>query len=364
MSDSPTKSPAPKLPLTKSLPARTMRRFAVVGGGAWGTALAQMVFRAGGEALLVVRNPLLAEAISKSHQNPDYLPGIVLDNRLVATSEIERVINAEAILIVTPAQALRETLSRLLPHWPEDVHGGRVPCVLCCKGIELASGLLMSEVAREILPAETALACLSGPTFAHEVARGLPTAITLTCGEATIGAALVKGLGSKSFRPYLGHDVIGAEIGGAVKNVIAIAAGIVEGRAMGVNARAALITRGLAEMTRLGVAKGGHAETFAGLSGIGDLMLTANAMESRNFSLGVQLGQGIALADILAGRRGVTEGVSTARAVVALAKSLAVDMPLCQAVNDILHHRADVAMVINGLLTRPFRGEMETSPLH
>lgn len=343
---------------------RPIRRFAVVGGGAWGTALAQMVFRAGGEALLVVRNPALAETINKRHSNPDYLPDIALDSRLVATTEVERVINAEAILLVPPAQHLRATLQNLVAHWPEDIHGVRVPCVLCCKGIEISSGLLMSEVAAELLPPETPIACLSGPTFAHEVARGLPTAITLTASDPAIGNALVKGLGSKTFRPYWSSDVIGAEIGGAVKNVLAIAAGIVEGRGLGLNARAALITRGLAELTRLGIAKGGVAETFAGLSGMGDLILTANALQSRNFSLGVALGQGQQVAAVLAERRAVTEGVSTAAAVLGLAKSVGVDMPICHAVDAIVNQGADVDSVITGLLTRPFRGETETSPLH
>lgn len=343
---------------------RPIRRFAVLGGGAWGTALAQMVFRAGGEALLFVRDPGLADTINRQHQNPDYLPGVALNPRLVATTEVERAINADAILLVSPAQHLRATLERVVPYWPEDVHGVRVPCVLCCKGLETGSGLLMSEVAAAVLPPQTPLAALSGPTFAAEVARGLPTAITLSCADAAIGGALVKGLGSKTFRPYLAPDLIGAEIGGAVKNVLAIAAGIVEGRGLGDNARAALLTRGLAEITRLGLAKGGLAETFMGLSGLGDLMLTATSTQSRNFSLGVAVGQGRAVADILAERRSVTEGVTTAAAVAALAATLQVDMPICHAVDAIINHAAAVESVIGNLLARPFRVELEHSPLH
>jgi glycerol-3-phosphate dehydrogenase (NAD(P)+) len=228
--------------------------------------------------------------------------------------------------------------------------------VICAKGVEETSGALMSEVAAAALPGAR-LAILSGPTFAGEVARGLPTAVTLASADQELGGALIAALGTRSFRPYLGDDVVGAEIGGAVKNVLAIACGIVAGRRLGDNARAALITRGLAEMVRLARAKGGRAETLMGLSGLGDLTLTCTALQSRNHSLGFALGEGTALDEILGRRRSVAEGVSSAAAVAALASRLGVDMPIVAAVDAILHHGADIDQSIASLLARPFRGE-------
>ncbi len=232
-----------------------------------------------------------------------------------------------------------------------------MPAVICAKGIERQTGALMSEVAAEALPGGP-LAVLSGPTFAAEVARGLPTAVTLACADGDLGALLMAALGSRRFRPYLSDDLVGAQIGGAVKNVIAIACGIVTGRGLGDNARAALITRGLAEMVRLAMAKGAQPETMMGLSGLGDLTLTCNSQQSRNMSLGVALGRGEALADILAARRSIAEGVSTAPSVVALAGRLGVEMPICEAVDRVLHHNADIDATIEALLARPFKAEM------
>ncbi|GAB3446364.1 NAD(P)H-dependent glycerol-3-phosphate dehydrogenase [Insolitispirillum peregrinum] len=332
-----------------------MQRIGVIGAGAWGTALALAATRAGRQTTLWAREQAVADAINGQHENPDYLPGLPLAPSLRATTDALAVLAAaDAVLLVVPAQHLRATCATLAPHWRPGV-----PALICAKGIEQGSGQLMSEVAAETLPATVPLVALSGPSFAAEVARGLPTAVTLACEDQALGTSLLSALGSRSFRPYLSADLIGAEVGGAVKNVLAIACGVLEGRAMGDNARAALLTRGLAEITRLGVAKGGLPGTFMGLSGMGDLLLTATSMQSRNFSLGFALGEGKSLSAILAGRKAVTEGVFTAAAVVALAEQLGVDMPICQAVDAILNRGADVEQVVAALLSRPFRIELE-----
>jgi len=334
-----------------------VQRIGVIGAGAWGTALANTAVRAGRDVRLWAREPEVARAITERHENPDYLPGVPLDPALSATTEVQAPLTSDAILLAVPAQFLRQTLSSLVPQWPAGV-----PAVICAKGVEQATGKLMSEVAAEELPQGTPIVCLSGPTFAAEVARGLPTAVTLACGDETLGQALVHALGTRTFRPYLSPDLIGAEIGGAVKNVLAIACGIVEGKGLGDNARAALLTRGLAEISRLGVACGGLPETFMGLSGMGDMILTATSMQSRNFSLGYALGQGERLAAVLGGRKAVTEGVYTAAAVMALAGRLKVDMPICGAVDRVLNHDADLDSVVEELLSRPFRAELERRP--
>jgi len=252
---------------------------------------------------------------------------------------------------VAPAQFLRSICTDLSAHWREGVSA-----VVCAKGIEQGTGALMTTVVKEALP-QAPLAVLSGPTFAAEVAKGLPTAITLACEDPDLGQALIKAIGTTTFRPYLADDLIGAEVGGAVKNVLAIACGIVTGRQLGSNARAALINRGLAEMMRLGRALGGKSETMMGLSGMGDLVLTCSSEQSRNMSLGAALGRGERLNDILGERNSVAEGVASAPAVTDLAASLNVDMPICSAVNAILHQDQGVEDIINGLMARPFRPE-------
>jgi glycerol-3-phosphate dehydrogenase (NAD(P)+) len=236
----------------------------------------------------------------------------------------------------------------------------RAPIALCAKGVELESGKLMSEVAAELLPGH-AIAVISGPTLAPEVARDLPTAVTVAAADAAVGRRIVAAIGTARFRPYLSDDPIGAEIGGAVKNVLAIACGIVTGRGLGDNARAALVTRGLAEMIRLAAALRGKPETQMVLSGLGDLVLTCNAPTSRNMSLGMALGAGRPLADILAERRAVTEGVTSAAAIAALAARLGIDMPIVAAVDRLLHHDADIDGEIAGLLARPFKAETPTT---
>src|SRR5580692_1907004 len=266
--------------------------------------------RAGSIPRLWARDPGVVATINQRHQNPPFLPGVILDPDITATTDMAFATEgAEAALLVVPAQFLRGVIEVLGPHLP---HG--LPLLLCAKGIEASSLKMMSEVVAEILPASPS-AVLSGPTFAAEVARELPTAVTIASGDVAVGHALIEALGSGRFRPYLSQDPIGAEIGGAAKNVLAIACGIVVGRGLGDNARASLITRGLAEMIRLGVAKGGRAETFRGLSGLGDLVLT----QSRNHALGVALGGGHSLDAALAGRRSVVEGVASAAAIAALA---------------------------------------------
>jgi glycerol-3-phosphate dehydrogenase (NAD(P)+) len=228
--------------------------------------------------------------------------------------------------------------------------------LLCAKGIETSSLKMMSEVAAEILPASPS-AVLSGPTFAAEVARELPTAVTVASGDASLGHAFIEALGSSRFRPYLSHDPVGAEIGGAVKNVLAIACGIVVGRNLGDNARASLITRGLAEMIRLGEAKGGRAETFRGLSGLGDLVLTCSSAQSRNYGLGLALGRGRDLETALRGSRSVVEGVATAASIACVAERLGIEMPICAGVDALLHRGEAVDALIDLLLRRPYRAE-------
>ena len=331
-----------------------MQRIAVIGAGAWGTALAEMLAAGGRDVRLWCRRPALAERITAGRENADYLAGLRLSANLTATAAAADLGDAELVLMVTPAQALGEVAAALAPHLPP-----AAPVLICAKGIERESLRLMSEVAEAVLPGRP-LAVLSGPTFATEVARGLPTAVTLAAGDAALGRRLVAAIGGARFRPYLSDDPVGAEIGGAVKNVLAIACGIVIGRRLGDNARAALVTRSLAEMIRLAVARGGRAETLMGLSGLGDLTLTCNGIQSRNLSIGIALGEGRRLAELVAERRSVAEGVFSAAAVVALAGRLGVDMPIAAAVDAILNRGGDIDETIAGLLARPFRDE--TSP--
>lgn len=337
------------------------QRLGVIGGGAWGTALAAAACRAGREVCLWAREPEVVSAINERHENPAFLPGVPLDPALKATASLEQVARSQAILLVAPAQHLRAVTAGLGAFLAPGT-----PVIICAKGIELGTGALMSEAASASLAgvpqaggAQSAisLSVLSGPTFAAEVARGLPAAVTLACADAEIGQRLMVSLGSRSFRPYYSEDVTGAQIGGAVKNVLAIACGILDGRKMGDNARAALITRGLAEMIRLGVSLGGRAETLSGLSGLGDLTLTCSSRQSRNMSLGAALGEGQSLVEYQKGRLSVAEGVPSSAAVMALARRQQVVMPICEAVDAILNHEADIGDTIAALLARPFREE-------
>jgi glycerol-3-phosphate dehydrogenase (NAD(P)+) len=319
----------------------------VVGGGAWGTALACLGRRAGRKVSLWSRDPAIAGAIAHDHANPVYLPGLPVDAGIEAESDLASLGDCDVLLLVCPAQAVRE-LGQRLP--------GGAPVVICAKGIEVATGLLMPEVLAEVLPGRP-IAMLSGPSFAEEAVRGLPTAVSIATTDAALGRELAGSLASAMFRPYWTHDVLGVALGGAVKNVLAIAAGIVEGRGLGHNAAAALVTRGFAEMARLGQAMGAEFETLTGLSGFGDLVLTCHGPLSRNRSLGVALGKGTRLADHMAGRRQVVEGEATAPAVLARAARHEIEMPICAAVDAILHGGADLDETIRALLSRPLRRE-------
>lgn len=323
----------------------------VIGAGAWGTALAQAAASAGRDVTLWAYEPEVTDAIRTTGENTTFLKGVALNSSIRATSDPEALADCGAYLLVTPAQHARRTLAGFACHIP---HGA--PVLLCAKGIERGSLALMTQVLTQTVP-HAIPAVLSGPSFAIDVARGLPTAVTLACDDAALGEQLMDAIGSSAFRPYWSSDLIGAEAGGAVKNVLAIACGISEGKGLGRSAHAALIARGFAEMTRLGVALGARRETLAGLCGLGDLVLTCSSPQSRNMSCGLALGQGEALADIMAARNAVTEGVATAPAVTALAKREGVEMPICAAVDAVLSGAMDVDGAIEALLSRPFGPE-------
>lgn len=322
-----------------------MKRIGVIGAGAWGTALALVAIRAGHEAILWAYEPDVVKAINADHANPIFLPGIALPMELSATGDLPIAANADALILATPAQHLRAVLMRLAPSL-------RAPLLICSKGIETSSGALMSEVVADVAPGAP-VAVLSGPSFAAEVAKGLPAALTLACRDTGLGEALAQALGGAHFRIYRTDDIVGAQIGGAVKNVIAIACGIVMGRGLGDNARAALITRGLHEMARLARAKGGRSETVMGLSGLGDLTLTCTGEQSRNLTLGMALGRGERIADVLARRRSIAEGVATAASVAALCRRLKIDMPISLAVDAVVNRGAAIESTIASLLARP-----------
>jgi glycerol-3-phosphate dehydrogenase (NAD(P)+) len=329
-----------------------MSEIAVVGAGAWGTALAALAARRGHDVTLWAYPAALAAEIGRVRENMAYLPGVPLEATIRVTSVIEQAATAPLVLLAVPAQYLREVCKTMAG----DLRGAPA-AVICAKGIEVG-GALMSEVVGAELPGAK-VAVLTGPTFAAEVARDLPTAVTVACADAETGGAIVAALGGATFRPYLTDDVIGAQVGGAVKNVLAIACGIAHGRGFGDNARAALITRGLAEIGRLSAALGGRPETLMGLSGVGDVTLTCTSTQSRNYTLGVALGEGRALAALLAERITVAEGVPSARAVAVLTAHHGVDMPIARAVDAVLHHGADLDREIGAVLGRPFRSEVE-----
>lgn len=329
-----------------------MATISIIGAGAWGTALAQVAAAGGADVRLWCYEPEVAQSIAAHRVNALYLPGAPLDARISPHTDLDSAAaGADAILLVVPAQHTRGIIRRLAPGL-----GRATPLVMCAKGVEQATLALMTDVLAAEAP-QTPAAVLSGPGFAKDVVRGLPTATTIACADPEIGRDLVRLLGRPTFRPYLTDDLIGAEIGGAVKNVIAIACGISEGRKLGDGARAALVTRGFAELSRLGRAMGARQDTLNGLCGLGDLVLTCCSLTSRNTSLGAALGEGKALADILADRRSVAEGAATAPAVVALAARHGVAMPICEAVHDVLRGALDVDAAIEGLLARPFREE-------
>ena len=331
-----------------------MIKVSIIGAGAWGTALACISRRANHEVMLWALEDEVVHSINAEKGNPMYLPGVSLDKGIVATGDIsEAIAQSQVVFSVVPSQFFRSAAEKIAL----SIDPG-TPLVICSKGIEVETGALMTEIAHEIIQKNPVLV-LSGPSFAHEAIAASPTAVALASTNLKDAEIITSLIGTNCFRPYPMDDPIGAEVGGAAKNVLAIACGIVVGREMGDNTRAALITRGLFEMAMLGVAKGAKARTFMGLSGLGDLTLTCNGLSSRNMSLGVELGKGNPLADILANRNSIAEGVETARGIVALARKLNVELPIMEAVYRILHHEADITQAIENLLDRPFTPEFK-----
>lgn len=326
-----------------------MDKIGIIGAGAWGTALAQSLANAGKDVLVWAREPEVVAAINNQHENTLFLPGQPLNPSIRATDSLSHTAECDTLLIVTPAQHVRATLQSL----KADIAEGK-PIVICAKGIELKTGHLLSQVALEEVPNAT-IAILGGPTFASEIVRGLPSAVTISAKDKDVAQEIRDGLVSKTLRPYITDDLIGAQLGGAVKNVIAIAAGIIYGRGLGESARAALVTRGLAEMARLASAMGAKKETLMGMCGIGDLMLTCSSMQSRNYSFGIALGEGKTMEEILGTRKAVTEGVSTAKALMVMAKKHAVDMPISEAVHKCLNEGMAIDDAIDYMLERPLR---------
>lgn len=325
-----------------------MNKVGVIGGGAWGTALAQVAASAGNDVLLWAREPEVVQSINELHENRVFLPGRPLNPAVRATESLESFEDCSTWLVVTPAQHMRSVL--------ESAPRGDQPLILCSKGIEERSGRLLHDVARECREGAS-VAVLSGPTFAHEVAAGMPTAVTLATERQEEGEQLRALLAQPGFRIYHTDDLAGAEIGGAVKNVLAIACGVVEGKGLGQNARAALIARGFAEMTRFGLARGARRETLAGLSGLGDLVLTCSSTSSRNFSLGKGIGEGRSANELMADRRTVAEGAFTAPVLARIADQEGIDMPIVAAVAALLDGRCTVDQALERLLSRPPRPE-------
>jgi len=316
----------------------------VAGAGAWGTALAHVAGQAGCKVTLRANTPHLADAINVDHCNQRFLPARQLSAAVIAVADPGALAGCDALLLASPAQSVRKTLAAI------GAFPG--PVAICAKGMEAGSGLLMHEVARDVWPA-TPFGLLSGPGFADEVARGLPCAVTIAFDVAETASRFCETLGAGPFRPYASTDLAGVAVGGAVKNVLAIACGIVEGRSLGESARAAVMTRGFAEMARFGVALGARLETMTGLSGFGDLVLTASSRQSRNFALGAQLARG----EPVTGRAPLAEGAATAPALVRRARGLGIQMPIAEAVSAIVSGDIDVDTAIRALLSRPLKSE-------
>lgn len=321
-----------------------MARIGVVGAGSWGTALAVIAARAGHRVTLWGRDPALIERIALERENVAALPGIALPRSILPTAAIDELAGASTVLLAVPAQQLRSAV-RLLPVLA-------APLVITAKGLERATGLRLSQVVAVERP-DASIAALSGPSFALEVARGLPTAVTIASSDLTVARQLAERLASPAFRPYPSDDLLGVELGGALKNVVAIAAGVTMGRGLGENARAALITRGLAELTRLALAQGARRETMMGLAGLGDLVLTATSLTSRNTSFGFALAQGRATSELLGAGSKLSEGAYTAEAACRLGRSIGVELPIAEAVRAVVSGEQDVDAAIDALLARP-----------
>jgi glycerol-3-phosphate dehydrogenase (NAD(P)+) len=328
-----------------------LKHISIIGAGAWGTALGLAAYRAGLSVTLWSPDPEKAASINQRRENTFRLPGVPLASSIQAISDPQETAKADAVILVPPAQSMRSICERFHQVWPPSL-----PLLLASKGIENGSMLLMSEVVREYFP-HNPLLILSGPSFAHEVAKDLPTALSCAAEDIHLAHVMAEALSSAHFRLYASDDLVGTQIGGACKNVIAIACGIIEGLRFGENARAALVTRGLAEITRLGCQMGAQYETFLGLSGVGDMVLTALSPQSRNHAFGFSLGQGVPLEDLLSNKKTLVEGVHTANAAVALAQKYDVDMPITFAVHQIINGNETIEGVVTQLLGRPLKKE-------
>ena len=323
----------------------------IIGAGAWGTALAEVISRQGNQVNLWAREDDVVKSINTLNENTLYLPNVKLSELIVAQNNLDNVINCDLLLMVTPSQFMRSVLEEI-----KDNLNDSIPVVLCSKGIETKTLSLMNEITESIIP-KNPLAILSGPSFAIDVVNNKPTAVTLACKDLSIGKNIADSISLPTFRPYLSEDVVGAQIGGATKNVIAIAAGVVEGQNLGDSARAATIARGFSEINRLAVALGGQEETLSGLSGMGDLLLTCNSITSRNFSLGIKLGKGFSVEEATDGLSSIAEGMYSAKAIDKLSKKLGVEMPITNAVNDLIERKRSLDEIIDDLLSRPIRRE-------
>ena len=334
-----------------------MGRVGVIGGGAFGTAMACVLRRRGHQVVLWAREPEVVDSVNAKRENAVFLRGVTLPEGIVATGEMAAAAReAEFVLLVPPAQHMRAVTAALQPHL---VAG--TPVISCSKGIERGSCALMSQVLADTLP-QARVAILSGPSFAAEIAVDLPAGVTLACADPVLGARLEQAIGSARFRVYLSDDVVGAQVSGVMKNVLAIACGIVTGKGLGNSMRAMLLARGLAEAVDLGLALGARLETFLGLSGIGDIDLSCNSPQSRNMSLGMELGRGRTLAQILGERITVQEGVHSASAIAELAARLGVDMPIAGLVDRVLNHGADPDQELDALMAQPFGVERAVVP--
>ena len=323
----------------------------IIGAGAWGTALAEVISRQGNQVNLWAREDDVVKSINTLNENTLYLPNVKLSELIIAQNNLDNVINCDLLLMVTPSQFMRSVLEDI-----KDNLNDSIPVVLCSKGIETKTLSLMNEITQSIIP-KNPLAILSGPSFAIDVVNNKPTAVTLACKDLSIGKNIADSISLPTFRPYLSEDIVGAQIGGATKNVIAIAAGVVEGQNLGDSARAATIARGFSEINRLAVALGGQEETLSGLSGMGDLLLTCNSITSRNFSLGIKLGKGLSAEEATDGLSSIAEGMYSAKAIDKLSKKLGVEMPITNAVNDLIEKKRSLDEIIDDLLSRPIRRE-------
>jgi glycerol-3-phosphate dehydrogenase (NAD(P)+) len=330
-----------------------MASVGIIGAGAWGTALAAAAVRGGSQAIIWCREPVVAKDIARHHENKRMLPGYTLPEEVIATTDLETACKANIIVMATPAQYFREVSMQIEPFVSEDSY-----VVIASKGIEIESRQLLSDIAVQTLP-KMSISVISGPSFADEVAAGMPTAVALAAKDETTASWLARVFNSETFRVYPNDDIVGVQMGGALKNVLAIAAGVCRGRGMGSNTHAALLTRGLTEIVRLAVAMGGKRETLYGLAGVGDIILTCGNDKSRNMKFGISLGQGESAADLLSHRHAVIEGAHTAKTVAKLAELYNVEMPICAAVNEIIEGRMSVEDVLKELLERPVKPEGE-----